>query len=108
MKIVLDIPDWPKTDGRGLYLMAGIEPVAIKLPNQEWKVKTGRCHNCGQCCEGWRDTDMFPPQQNGACVYLVNDGPKKMCSLGLSRPFACSIAINDKPGCSATWELMKA
>ena len=109
MRIELDIPDWLIGEGRqtrGIFVMAGIEPVAIKLPDQPWQVKTGRCTNCGKCCEGWRETDMFPPQHDGKCDYLAMDGPKKICSLGLSRPFACTIAINARPGCTATWESM--
>ena len=114
MKIELDIPDWLIGEGRqtrGIFVMAGIEPVAIKLPGQPWKVKTGRCSNCGKCCEHLKvvgSMDTFPPITNGICNYLIPDGQKKVCSLGLSRPFGCSIALCSKEGCTVTYETLKA
>ncbi len=108
MKITLDLPDWIQTEGRGIFVMAGIETVAIKLPGQQWEVKTGRCSYCGRCCEGHRESDDFPAQRNGVCEYLTTDGPKKICSLGLSRPFACSVYRCAKiKECTQKFEVIK-
>jgi hypothetical protein len=52
--------------------------------------------------------DTFPPITNGICNYLIPDGQKKVCSLGLSRPFGCSIALCSKEGCTVTYETLKA
>ena len=48
MRIEIEIPDWSLE--HHLYILSGIEPVAIKyLEENEWKIKTGRCRQCG----GW-------------------------------------------------------
>jgi hypothetical protein len=111
MKIEIDLPDWPETEGRGLYLLAGIEPVAIKLPGRPWQVKTGRCSGCGKCCEYKRETEVFPGAHfrggtAAICDYLVSDGPKRICSLGLSRPFICCTTATQPEGCTVHFEAM--
>jgi len=113
MRIEIELPDWPITEGRGLYIMAGIEPVAIKLPDQPWQVKTGRCSNCGNCCEFKRVTQTesflstrtkegFPEIQ--VCKYLAPDGTKRVCSLGLERPFICCTTTRNIKGCTVKYD----
>lgn len=104
-EIIIKIPDdLIDLKIRSLFLMAGVETIGYKHPGNPWMIKTGKCSNCGKCCEGWKDTDEFPPSHNGKCDYLIPDGAKKVCSLGANRPFACSIAINHKEGCTQSFE----
>jgi len=99
MRIEIDLPDW--VDERHIYVMAGIELAAVKLAHEkEFHIKTGRCSYCGQCCTGWRDTEDFPAKRNGSCVYLKNDGEKRVCSLGVIRPLTCSMDWTPKPNCT--------
>ena len=85
MRIELELPEW--TEERHIYVMAGIELVAYKYLNQPWKVKTGRCNMCGKCCSSFRnDSETII---NGTCINLVNDGPKRICKLGVNRPWNC-------------------
>jgi hypothetical protein len=73
VKIEIEIPDW--ADGRHVYVFAGIELAAFKHAGAPWRVKSSRCSMCGKCCEG--------------CIHLTSDGPKRVCELGMNRPFAC-------------------
>ena len=111
MKIELDLPDW--TEERAIYIMAGIELVAYKIPGQKWKIKTGRCNQCGKCCMNLRKTHPFPVI-NGRCVYLVREPGKEeryRCGLGIQRPFGCCVgvltgsdAFQKIPECTETFE----
>jgi hypothetical protein len=94
MKIVIEIPDW--CDERHIRILAGIEMVAYKLAHEDhFMVKTERCSNCGTCC-----SDLSPriphAGPDGVCIHLIPDGPKKMCSLGVDRPFICSVSRDRK------------
>ena len=118
MRINLNLPDWPLEEGRGLYILAGVEPIAIKLPNQPWQVKTGRCSQCGNCCEFKRTTSSesflstYPKEGSPEvmlCKYLIPDGlTKRVCQLGLERPFICCTATRSIAGCTVTYETVKA
>src|SRR3990172_2591320 len=104
MKVILDLPDW--VDGRHIYVFAGIELAAYKHHGQGWKVKTGRCRMCGGCCMGLGEvTDPFTAIE-GRCIHLISDEKMLVCSLGSSRPFACSVAIRPKnrKGCTETYD----
>ena len=92
MKIEMELPDW--VEGKHIYIMAGIELVAYKYLNQPWKMKSSRCSMCGKCCE-----------KNG-CKYLINDGDKKICSLGSGRPFSCSVGITDLDNCTEKYDTL--
>jgi len=95
MMIELEIPDW--CVDRWLYLMAGIELVAFKWPNQEWKIKTGRCNKCGRCCP--------PNQSKPRCENLKQVGGEKVCSLGSGRPWSCSVYMdNTLDGCTEAFK----
>ena len=118
MRIELDIPDWLIGEGRqtrGIFVMAGIEPVAIKLPDQPWQVKTGRCTNCGKCCEFKRVTtgsflNTVTKETDATvqvCEHLIPDGAKRVCQLGLERPFICCTTLRQVDGCSITYEVVK-
>ena len=92
MKINIDIPDW--AEDKHIYIMAGIELIAYKYVNQEWKIKITRCNQCGLCCRGMNPDDENFPEVNekGTCIYLKKDGKdKEVCSLGINRPFKCCI-----------------
>ena len=115
MIIEIELPDWPEEEGRGLYILAGIEPIAIKLPNQPWQVKTGRCSNCGKCCRDFKqETDIFPAFHVGVssslpvCDHLISDGPKWVCALGLNRPFICCTSTRKIEGCTVKYETIEA
>jgi len=89
-----DLPEW--TGERDLYVMAGLELVAYKHQGDVWKVKTSRCSMCGTCCENigkYPGTEFFPINKDGSCGHLKNDGYKRVCGLGVSRPFSCSIGL---------------
>jgi len=97
-KITLEVPDW--VEGKHLYLMAGIELVAYKYLKQPWKIKTSRCNMCGKCCMNFKNDSK--EIKNGRCIYLKQNGKKYVCSLGVSRPWRCSVAAMPKniPGCT--------
>lgn len=78
MRVVLDLPDW--VVGRHLYVFAGIELAAYKHNGKDWLVKESRCSMCGKCCKG--------------CSHIVPDGPKRVCGLGLNRPFSCGTSAS--------------
>lgn len=99
MKIEIDIPDW--VEEKHLYLFAGIELVAYKYLNEDWKIKTSRCNMCGKCCENLKNDTAYPPVINNKCIHLINDGNKKTCGLAINRPFRCGMPqIQIKDGCS--------
>jgi len=106
MEIKIDIPDWVKEENRGIYIMAGIELVAYKLPFEEkWKVKTGRCNMCGKCCMNFGEVTGELKEmvtETGRCKYLISDGDKLVCSLSSARPWSCSVEVNlkDVPECT--------
>lgn len=93
-KIVVDLPDWVFKEERGIYILAGIEQVAYKMPwEDDWHVKTSRCSKCGKCCKAIE------------CEFLENN----LCSKGLERPFICCIAENKEPkrtkfGCTVRFD----
>jgi hypothetical protein len=77
--ITVEIPDW--AEKRHIYVFAGIELLAYQLVGQSMRIKTSRCNMCGKCC-------IIRGQP---CEHLVADGKKRVCDLGVSRPFSCSI-----------------
>lgn len=91
MKIDLDLPDW--VEGKHLYVMAGVELVAYKYLDQPWQMKTGRCNMCGKCCENLGEVSDMSKVVNGTCINLKQDGDKKVCGLGIDRPFSCCAYI---------------
>jgi len=94
LQSIPDLPEW--TEERHLYVMAGLELVAYKRQGEEWKVKTSRCSMCGTCCENigkYPGTEFFPINKDGSCGHLKSDGNKRVCGLGLSRPFSCSVGL---------------
>lgn len=96
MKINIEIPDWVKDEQRGIYIMAGSELVASKMPWEDfWKVKVSRCNMCGKCCKD--------------CRYLNKDNMCNLKAFGqYSRPFDCCIAEpRSVPGCTSRMEIVK-
>jgi len=102
MKIILNLPDWVKE--KHLYVLAGIELVAYKYKNEEWKVKTSRCNMCGECCKGFSDKKTFPPKENGTCIYLKKSGDIYECGLGINRPFRCCVGVSNLEKCTEEYE----
>ena len=107
MRIELDLPDW--VDERHIYVMAGIELAAYRIVGKSWMVKTNKCSECGKCCEEFKKNRIgrFPPTVDGKCVYLKNDGKKKVCSLGINRPFKCCVITPSCKGCSVKYKEVK-
>jgi len=84
MKITLEIPDW--TSERDIYIFAGIESVAYKkFDGDKFNVKTSRCDMCGKCCA---DPPLKFKKVDGMCEYY---NKYTGCSLGILRPFGCSV-----------------
>ena len=76
MKIEIEIPDWVGKEKRAIWIMAGIEAVASKMPWEDfWEVKTGRCSSCGRCCK------------KISCKHLIDN----QCRFSDCRPFSCCI-----------------
>jgi len=109
MKINMEIPDW--CNEFSMYIMHGIELVAYKHPwEKAWKVKTGRCHQCGGCCTGFGEVSPgWPEVKDGTCIMLIPDGSKRVCFLGSGRPFSCSVVRQPKnvEGCTERFEEVK-
>lgn len=105
MRLVIDIPDW--AEPCHLYVMAGIEPIAMKLAGEDFiRVKTVRCCKCGECCinltRHWEQTDA-----EGTCSHLDTIGQEKECGMGAYRPFPCSIGLQEKgryPSCTVEYK----
>ena len=75
MKIELNIPDWVEQEKGGIWILAGIECAAYKLPWEDfWNIKISRCSGCGRCCKKINCPDLN--EQN-------------MCGLAGKRPFLC-------------------
>ena len=83
------LPDW--TDGRNIYILAGMELAAYQYIGDSLKIKTSRCNKCGKCCE----------IKN--CNKLREN---RTCSLDIKRPFLCCITngINHVPDCMEMFE----
>jgi len=78
MKINIEIPDEIIEEGRAIYVMAGIERIAYKLPWEEnWHVKISRCSGCGLCCKKVN------------CEFLLENNA---CGKAGMRPFLCCIS----------------
>jgi len=117
MRIILNVPDWVGTEGHNLYLLDGVETVAIKYPGKAWLVKKGRCSRCGRCCEGFDLAGKSPELEigkiaydtvEGKCMHLIADGPTmKICALGMDRPWSCCVVESNQQGCTQTYETMK-
>ncbi len=93
MKIEIKLPEW--ADERAIYIMAGIELVAFKIPEKNWQIKTSRCNMCGKCCMNLRNTHPFPII-DGKCIHLKKEpgnNQKWRCGLGIHRPFGCCVGI---------------
>lgn len=103
MRIEVEIPDW--AEGRTLHIMAGMEEIARKPLGRPWKVKTGRCVQCGKCC---MDVPRTWPMGRSAttrnCQWLIYYANEWRCDFLGSRPFACSISdASGQPHCSIEW-----
>jgi len=78
-EVSIDLPGW--TNGRHIYVFAGIEMVAYRHVGQIWMIKSGRCSMCGRCCALIN------------CDKLDKNGS---CSLNLERPFCCGLVAHPK------------
>ena len=102
-EVRLALPEWVK--GRMIRVFAGIEEVAHRRPGERWKIKKGRCSQCGKCCmnvpEGW-------PQgrgPNGHCQHLKPYPPDRyICGLGVNRPFSCCWGNVEGEDCTVSWK----
>ena len=102
MRIEIDIPDWTKE--RSIYVFAGIELVAYRVPKEKWKVKTSRCNMCGKCCMDVPDKwSMGKNKETGHCVHLIFYANQWLCDLGSNRPFSCCIG-DGADDCSIKWK----
>ena len=81
MKIELEVPDWVEDERRAIYILAGIENVAYKMPWENfWHVKVSRCSMCGKCCMRIQCPEL--KKEPG------NDGKWK-CGKDAMRPHLC-------------------
>ena len=89
MKVLLDLPDW--VDERNIRILAGIELVASKNHNEDfWKVKDGRCVQCGECCIEIKN--HIYPTINGVCIHLADEqNEKRPCKIALYRSRTCEV-----------------
>ena len=96
------LPEWVQE--RALYIFAGIELLAYQLPEESWWVKTGRCSQCGKCCQKFKESPfgLGPP-----CPMLTEVANEWRCSLLINRPFGCCVGISSLPECSEQFEAMK-
>ena len=108
MEIRLELPDW--VEPRRILILAGVELVASKLPDEEWKIKDNRCNRCGQCCKNLSDAGGrggFPAVKNGICKYLkLEPGTtdKYYCGIVTNKPFSCvHDPVNDL-NCNITYK----
>jgi hypothetical protein len=101
MTVTFDLPEW--TEGKSLYLMADFETVAYKHKDTPWMIKTSRCQSCGKCCE---NLPIRGTRQVATCTSLYQDGDKKLCKYGRSRPFGCCVVMCKVPECSQRYEVM--
>jgi len=105
MKITLDLPDW--TDERNIRVFAGIEPVARRLKDGHWEIKTARCSQCGACCSNLGSGHPFPTIDR-QCIYLTpepgKDNDKWLCGLGFSRPFGCCASTPTADYCTVRFQ----
>jgi len=100
MKITLEIPDNIVEDfaKRNLYIFVGEDLVAYKYVGWNWRVKTKFCAMCGKCCMNLPADDNFPAVKDGRCIYLKDDGDKRVCGLGsFWRPFGCVVSDQSDP-----------
>ena len=92
MRITVDLPAW--ADERHIYIFAGVEMAAFKPYGQDSVyVKTARCENCGNCCQGIKGYFPFSTGPGGKCYYRgpeAEGSPAQTCLLGAYRPFACA------------------
>lgn len=107
MKIEIEIPGW--AEERAIYVFAGVELAATKVPGGKWQVKTGRCNMCGKCCTNLKK-HVFP-LIDGQCIYLQKEPGQNdewLCGLGILRPFGCCIGSPSKvPECTEEFEVIK-
>ena len=77
MKIEIDLPDW--VDERHIRIFAGVELAAFKWSHEDfWKVKDGRCQQCGECCTNLKN--HTEPTINGECIHLDEERKgKRLC-----------------------------
>ena len=87
MKIQLDLQDW--CDERHIFVVAGTELAAYKDAFEDkFHVKTSRCNYCGKCCMDLPKGHV-PLDENNNCVHLGEDGDKRPCKLGATKPLPC-------------------
>ena len=106
VRIELELPDWANRSN--LWILSDIEPIAYKLKDGSWMVKSDRCRMDGQCCT--KHTAPFPFDTiDGQCIYLKKEpGDNELwrCGLGLFRPFQCCVGGGDE-NCSVKYEEVK-
>ena len=101
----LELPDWLDPHGT-LMLLCNQELVAFKEPKKPWKIKKGRCIQCGECClETPKKHTPFGSDDELKCNALYKDGDRWLCGAGSKKPFKCladPIKAN-VPGCAITY-----
>lgn len=105
MKIEIEIPDWPGCDRRVTRIMKGIEQIAYKYPDQPWMIKSGRCGQCGKCCQSLSDHHMFPVE-SGQCSFLVPEPGTDLwrCGLLVHRPYGCCVTEPENEECTSKYK----
>lgn len=105
-QLTINLPDWVEEEHRSIYVLAGIELVAYRVPGESWKIKIGRCNMCGKCCMNLKK-HVFP-LIDGKCVYLQKEpgnNPMWRCGLGIRRPFGCCVGVPQKvPECTEKYK----
>lgn len=106
--IKVEIPKWARE--RHIYVMAGIECLAVKPKDGPLYVKVERCNQCGRCCMNLGAAGHAFPVIGGRCAYLREEPgttDKFRCALGVYRPHICNVGYEPFPkieGCAMKME----
>ena len=95
MKLTIDVPEWAQE--RSIVILAGMELLAIKRPEQPLQVKVIRCNRCGKCCMDVGDSPLIKADTYGGCPFLEIESPGVYkCGAGFDKPYSCLMDPNKK------------
>ena len=87
--IEMDLPPW--AESFSLYFLAGVELLGYKFPGDPFYIKTVRCNQCGECCEGLNPGALpsYMSVVDGKCSSLIKHGNQMECQLQLHSSYTC-------------------